>query len=153
MPAIHPVQTRRGAPLARAHARVSERILGVLGTTAAGEAERAAILREAWPSAAVREALEHAARHRSQYMWPWEETPRSIAAGILDDETYDWRAVVSGTIESGGWPVVVSEDDLRAAHELARNAAGVCASHTGAAGLAGLLALRRSGAVASGEAV
>jgi threonine synthase len=153
LPAFHPVQTRGGAPLARAHARVSERMLRALGASGAGEAERAAILRDAWASDSVREALGYAARHRSEFMWPWEETPRSIASGILDDETYDWHAVVSGTIESGGWPVVVSEDDLREAHDLARASTGIAASHTGAAGLAGLIALRRSGTVARGESV
>jgi threonine synthase len=153
LPAFHPVQARGGAPLARAHARVSERMLRALGASGAGEAERAAILRDAWASDTVREALGYAARHRSEFMWPWEETPRSIASGILDDETYDWHAVVSGTIESGGWPVVVSEDDLREAHDLARASTGIAASHTGAAGLAGLIALRRSGTVARGESV
>jgi len=32
-------------------------------------------------------------------MWPWEETPRSVAHGILDDETYDWLAIVKGIME------------------------------------------------------
>jgi threonine synthase len=153
LPAFHPVQTRGAAPLARAHARVSKRILGALGAMAGSEAERAAILRDAWPEPAARAALEHAARHRSEFMWPWEETPRSIASGILDDETYDWHEVVSGTIESGGWPVIVTEDELRAAYDLARSATGIHASHTGAAGLAGLIALRRNGVVARSETV
>ena len=46
-------------------------------------------------------ALAHAARHRADFMWPWETEPVSVATGILDDETYDWLAVVRGTIESG----------------------------------------------------
>jgi len=153
MPAIHPVQTLGGAPLARAHQRLSERILRALGKTASTEAERAAVLRAAWPSPVVRESLEYAARHRSEFMWPWEETPHSVASGILDDETYDWYAVVSGTIESGGWPLVVSEPRLREAYDLAGEATGIRASHTGSAGLAGLIELRRSGAVAAGETV
>ena len=115
--------------------------------------ERARTLRDIRRRPAVREALRYAARHRSEFMRPWPEPPRSIASGILDDETYDWHAVVSGTIESGGWPVVVSEESLREAHDLARAATGIPASHTGAAGLAGLAELRRSGAVAPGETV
>jgi threonine synthase len=153
LPAIHPVQTQRGSPLSRAYQRLSDRILRAFGKTAGTEAERAVALRTAWSSPIVREALEYAARHRSEFMWPWEETPRSVASGILDDETYDWHAVVSGTIESGGWPLVVSEQTLCEAHDLAHEATGIRASHTGAAGLAGLLELRQRGAVAPGETV
>ena len=36
------------------------------------------------------------ASHRSQFMWPWEEPPHSVASGILDDETYDWLAILRG---------------------------------------------------------
>ena len=42
------------------------------------------------------EALRFARTHRSKFMWPWEEEPKSIATGIIDDETYDWAAVVAG---------------------------------------------------------
>ncbi len=103
--------------------------------------------------AAARESLEYAATHRSEFMWPWEETPRSITSGILDDDTYDWHAVVSGTIESGGWPLAVPEEALREAHDHARSATGSRASRTGVAGLAGPIELRRAVAVASGETV
>jgi threonine synthase len=151
LPAIHPVQTQGGSPLARAYERVSRRI--GLGAAAGTEAKRAAALHAAWSSPIVRETLEYAARHRSEFMWPWEETPRSVASGILDDEAYDWHAVVSGTIESGGWPLVVSEETLREAHDLARATTGIRVSHTGAAGLAGLIELRRNGMVAPGERV
>jgi len=153
VPKIHAVQTRGASPLARAWQRVSDRILRGLDAQVSAEADRAAILRSAWPSRIVRESLEYAATHRSEFMWPWEQTPRSIASGILDDETYDWHAVVSGTIESGGWPLVVSEETLREAHDLARAATSIRVSHTGAAGLAGLIELRRAGAVAPGETV
>ncbi len=125
------------AALARAYQRVSDRILRGLDAQVSAVADRAAVLRSAWPSHIVREALEYAATHRSEFMWPWEETPRSIASGILDDETYDWHAAVSGTIESGGWPLVVSEEALRTAHDLARAATGIRVSHTGAAGSRG----------------
>ena len=54
-----------------------------------------------WPPASrpgrpIDAALAYAARHRSDFMWPWEAEPHSVAHGILDDETYDWLAVVAG---------------------------------------------------------
>jgi threonine synthase len=84
--------------------------------------------------------LPAAARERSRFMWPWEGTPASIADGILDDETYDWWAVVEGMRETGGRPVVVGEEVLARARDLARVHAGVDASATGTSGFAGLLA-------------
>jgi threonine synthase len=87
-------------------------------------------------------ALRFASHHRSAFMWPWEEEPRSIAHGILDDETYDWLAVVEGMLATGGHPLVVDEATLVGANALARGATGIDVDHTGSAGLAGLLALR-----------
>ena len=86
-------------------------------------------------------------------MWPWEEEPRSVAHGILDDETYDWLAVVEGMLHSGGSPVVVSEDLLVHANELATSATGIDVDPTGSAGLAGLLALRDRGEIGDHERV
>ncbi|HSP33106.1 MAG TPA: pyridoxal-phosphate dependent enzyme, partial [Thermoanaerobaculia bacterium] len=54
--------------------------------------------------------LDYAIHHRSKFMWPWESAPHSVAHGIIDDETYDWAAVVRGMRETGGWPIVVSEE-------------------------------------------
>ena len=71
------------------------------------------------------------ATHRSEFMWPWEEEPHSIAHGILDDETYDWLAVVRGMLETGGSPVVVDEATLREANDLGRETTGIDADHTG----------------------
>lgn len=86
-------------------------------------------------------------------MWPWEEEPRSIAHGILDDETYDWLAVVEGMLVSGGGPVVVSEDLLARANALAVDATHIEVDPTGSSGLAGLLALRDQGAIGDHERV
>jgi hypothetical protein len=86
-------------------------------------------------------------------MWPWEEEPRSIARGILDDETYDWLAIVKGMLASQGLPLVVDEDTLREANALARKTTSINVCHTGSAGLAGLLQLQRDGVVQSGEKV
>ena len=38
-------------------------------------------------------------------MWPWEGELTSLADGILDDETYDWLAVVEGMLDTGGSPL------------------------------------------------
>ena len=97
--------------------------------------------------------LRYAARHRSEFMWPWEHEPHSVAHGILDDETYDWLAVVEGMLATGGRPVVVGEDALRAANDAARETTGIDVDHTGSAGLAGLQALRDAGEVGDDEKV
>ena len=76
----------------------------------------------------------------------------SIATGILDDETYDWRAVVGGMLTTGGRPVVVSEERLAEAHQLAQTA-GFRVDPTGTAGLAGLLDLLADGIVGADHRV
>jgi threonine synthase len=94
-----------------------------------------------------------AARHRSRYMWPWEGEPRSVAGGIIDDETYDWLAVAGAMRASGGTALVADEATLVEAHRLARRTTGIDVDETGSAGLAGLLLLARAGAVAAGSEV
>jgi threonine synthase len=121
-PRTHTVQTTGGHPLERAYARVRSGLAASPG------------------SSDVHAALHSAARHRSDFMWPWESEPRSIATGILDDETYDWRAIVDGMLVTGGRPLVVSEDRLAGAHRLGHEA-GYAVDPTGSAGLAGLLDL------------
>jgi threonine synthase len=127
LPRIHTVQTLGAHPLERAYHRVR------------------ALLPDEPDAGAVWEAMADAAARRSQFMWPWEEEPKSVAGGILDDETYDWRAVVEGMLLTGGQPLVVSEDLLTEANTLAVAKTGIRADATGSSGLAGLLALRRSG--------
>jgi threonine synthase len=127
-PRLHAVQTRGAFPLARAWERFGAERRG------AGD-----------------DALAWAATHRSELMRPWGEEPKSIAGGILDDETYDWLAVVRGMAASGGSPVVVSEEMLAAAHAAAKRATGVAVDATGSAGLAGWMALARDGALARAE--
>jgi len=138
LPRIHTVQTEGAAPLARAYERVRKR----LGTPE-GEVD----------PAGLEDALTHAATHRSRYMWPWEETPQSIASGILDDETYDWLSVVRAMLRTGGTPIVVSEATLREAHHLAGTSTGIPVDPTGAAGLAGLLHLQHEGGVDPDESL
>ena len=84
-------------------------------------------------------AIRGAARRRSTFMRPWPEEPKSVAHGILDDETYDWLALVEGMVKSGGDALVVSEERLREANRIGREATKTAVSHTGSAGLAGLM--------------
>ena len=101
------------------------------------QAEGCAPLADAWGRAA---AIEQPQRSWPHVMQPWVD-PHSAADGILDDETYDWIADVGAMVESGGSPIVASEDDILRANDVA-NAAGYSVSHTGSAGLAGVLAAR-----------
>jgi threonine synthase len=142
-PRLHTVQTTGAYPLERAYHRVRAML------AAAGQ-ERGDGTRPR--RADVERVLATAARHRSAYMWPWESEPKSIATGILDDETYDWRAVVGAMLTTGGQPVVVTEDRLAEANELG-TATGIPADPTGTAGLAGLLDLRQAGVVGADERV
>jgi threonine dehydratase len=112
-PRLHAVQTAGCAPLARA-------------------VERSAALGGA----------RAAAKEWSSCMWPWETTPVSAATGILDEETYDWVGVAAGIEASGGSAIVVEENEVLAANELACAQTGITVSHTGTAGLAGLLHVR-----------
>ncbi len=89
-----------------------------------------------------------AALHRSHYMWPWHNPERSLADGILDDETYDWWAVSQGMRATGGWPIVVNEAAIARAHQLARLHTDIPASATGTAGLAGALMVAGNGPTA-----
>jgi len=135
LPRIHTVQTTGAHPLERAYRRVR------------------ALLRGEPDPDAVRQAMARAAAHRSAFMRPWETQPHSVATGILDDETYDWRAVVEGMLLTGGRPLVVSEDSLVEANRLAVAQTGIPVDPTGSAGLAGLAGLRRSGAIGDDDRV
>jgi threonine synthase len=132
-PRTHTVQTSGAFPLERAHRLVADRA----GAEPSPES--------------IERALAHAATHRSEFMWPWEERPQSVATGILDDETYDWLAVVRGMLETQGQALVVGDDVILRAGELAREAAGIPVDPTGSAGLAGLMAMLERGAVAPDE--
>jgi threonine synthase len=135
LPRVHTVQTSGAHPLERAYQRV-----------------RATLPADPGPDD-VHAALAAAATRRSEFMWPWEHEPKSVAGGILDDETYDWRAVVEGMLLTGGQPVVVSEDLLVEANTLAVAHTGIPVDPTGSSGLAGLLALRRSGVIGERDRV
>ena len=150
-----------GGALASAvgQALVEARALGLLETLPridTVQTEGAWPLKRAFDAVVARggiDALPYAARHRHEFMWPWETEPASVAHGILDDETYDWVAVVESMLGSGGMPIVVGEELLVHANDLARHVTEIEVDHTGSAGLAGLLALREAGLVADDERV
>ncbi|MBI5608428.1 MAG: PLP-dependent lyase/thiolase [Deltaproteobacteria bacterium] len=167
-PRLHPVQTHGAYPLRRAWLAVAAEVARELGDatltqqaqalTSTGEPAqddrfaRGLHAQLATPAgqAALQRALATATQERSRFMWPWEEAPHSVAHGILDDETYDWLALVRGTLESGGFPVIASEELLVRAHAQGR-AAGYQADPTGTSGLAGLLVLAQAGLLAATE--
>jgi threonine synthase len=132
-PRFHTVQTESAWPLKRAF----DRVVALLGT-------------ESGPDP-VHKTLRHAAHHRAEFMWPWETAPHSIAHGILDDETYDWLAVVEAMLVTGGRSVVVGEEQLAAANALALDTTGIEVDPTGSSGLAGLVALQQQGVIGPGE--
>lgn len=155
MPRICTVQTKSAAPLARAYARVVTGVaqrVPLAGPPPDDPRARADWLRDRRPDV-IEAQLRHAATHRSQYMWPWESVPKSVAHGILDDETYDWWAVVDGMVRTGGVPLVVDESTLRTAHRSVIWTTGVQASATGTAGVAGVSAMARDGLLRPGEIV
>lgn len=160
LPRVHAVQTRAVHPLKRAYDEVRRRILDRLGREyglppRVGSSEHVqtdAIAAQA-SSQVVQDELRYAAAHRADFMWPWEEAPRSVATGIVDDETYDWLAIIRGMVETGGYPVVVDEETLIDANRLAQRETGIQVDPTGSAGLAGLLALHRAGEVGPHEQV
>ncbi len=166
LPRIHAVQTRGAWPLARAYELVARRLLARLDRAApparrrtveplapVAAADRAERLRAFVATPQGAGELERTTRHRADVMWPWESEPHSLAHGILDDETYDWYAVVRGMLVTGGYPVVVDEALVGEAVALGRETTGIDVDPTGTAGLAGLLELRRRGAVGDDETV
>jgi threonine dehydratase len=112
-PKLHAVQTEQCAPLARA-----------------------------WNHARDSGGAKNAGARWSDCMWPWESVKPSLADGILDDETYDWIGVCNQMADSGGSPIVVTEQHVVDAYSLAHRATDINVSPTGTAGLAGLLAMR-----------
>jgi threonine synthase len=143
LPRVHTVQTTGAYPLKRAYDALAERILRRVPAVAeqgfmpASDRERADLI--GGHPGLIDDELRFARHHRSAFMRPWEKTPHSVAHGILDDETYDWAAVVEGMLKTGGWPLVVAEGLLVEANALARETTGVNVDHTGSAGLAGVM--------------
>jgi len=157
-PRIHTVQTMGAYPLRVAYESLVERILdrhprGSEAPSLSGPFARAAWLREHLADPVIDEEIHYAATHRSEFMRPWPDEPTSIADAILDDETYDWLAIVRGMLRTGGVPLAVSEARLAQAHRLARSATDISVDPTGTAGLAGCLQAAEMEAFKPGEKI
>jgi threonine synthase len=135
LPQLVAVQTTGASPLVRAYNRASDQ------------------LSEGPTDVTVPALLHRLAQHRSEVMWPWEDEPHSLATGILDDETYDWRAIVDALLRTNGRALAVGEADIAEAHRLVHCHTQIDADPTGTAGVAGLLAEARAATVAPGENV
>src|SRR4051794_5245632 len=145
-------ETEIGPPLDRVFAQVGAgtfaaclvagvQMGGAMPKLHAVQTDSCAPLQRAWDKAAELGGPGVAESHWSELMWPWEHVGRSAADGILDDETYDWIPVMRA-MDRGGSPIVVTESLVEEANELASKTTGINASHTGTAGLAGLMAAR-----------
>lgn len=102
------------------------------------QAEGCAPLRRAWDLLAPDFDFAAAEAAPETYMWPWDN-PQSYASGILDDVTYDWLPLLKATHASGGEPIVVPEEWMVRAHDMAKAETDVPVCSTGVAGFAGLL--------------
>jgi threonine dehydratase len=120
----------------------SLRSAGVHPRLHAVQTEGCAPLARAWEKALATGGARNAGPRWNECMWPWETTPVSIADGILDDETYDWIGVLDAMADTGGAPVVVSEQQVQQAYDWVHSLTSVNVSATGVAGLAGLIAMR-----------
>ena len=123
LPAVFTVQTMGAYPLKQAFTRFI------------GEADSTDLVG----------SLRRAAQNRADYMKPWPATPHSVAHGILDDETYDWLALVEAMAATDGDARIVGEPSLIEARRIGREVAGIAVSATGSAGLAGLMDIAGAG--------
>lgn len=142
LPSLHPVQAETAHPYVSAWRRFAADALARLGVDDPATDQGRATALSAHRSKLDLDELTY--RHddldgADGPMVPWPGTPASVASGILDDVTYDWRTVLRHQIETAGFPVLVNEDTFVAARELARSQADPAPDATGAAGLAGLL--------------
>ncbi len=157
MPRICSVQTTGCWPLARAY----HRLLADMDPDRYGQPSLADVrgfrptdLDNVRDNPTLRHQLiQRAAHTRSRWMSPWPSAPTSTARGILDDETYDWLAVVQAMFATAGFPLVVTESQLMHAQQLSQLDFEYPADATGAAGLAGVLELAGRGDFSPGDRV
>lgn len=147
--ALHAVQTEACAPLVRAWRYLTYD----LGTRLGVDVPEAAPDRAALFTRYGTEASKLMTDQPERYMWPWEPVGTSAATGILDDVTYDWQTVVGPMVDSGGWPVLVGEEQVVEANALGRGHTGIDVDATGTAGLAGLLDARTLQRIGAGDQV
>merc|ERR1712216_272552 len=108
-PLFNTVQTHGGHPLERAHSKVVKELLK--GEKNPSERQR-------------QQAITQAKGSKADYMQAWEE-PHSVAHGILDDETYDWMNLCDAMLQTRGEALVVSDERVCQATDVARHLTGV----------------------------
>lgn len=133
---LHPVQPQRAHPYAAAWERLVPRLLEAAELDDPGNPVDLA-MKLAQP--ARDGAFDDIIAAADDVMSPWPAAPTSVASGILDDITYDWRPLVLHQLRSAGWPLLPSEDDFMTAVDVARPHVSPPPDATGAAGLAGAL--------------
>lgn len=146
VPRVYLVQTESAYPLKRAYDRFVDRLLGEDSSEIGPDeslksAQERAEAVSKLPREELEAAFDYAAKHRSEFMWPWETEPKSIATGILDDETYDWLWDLKAITYTGGFPLSAPEHSLERANKLTLASASISADHTGSAGLGALIRL------------
>ncbi len=147
LPRLHPVQAASAHPYVAGWRRIAPALLARLGLPDPApdlRPDRAWAQALAGPAADGRLRLPDDLDAIAHLMAPWPGTPHSVASGILDDLTYDWRTVLSHQIRTGGWPQLADEATLAEAAVLAAGLVTPPPDATGAAGLAGLLAAARA---------
>lgn len=150
LPRIDAIQTSRVAPFVRAWRLASEWVVAQKGMrTLPGKfLNEDGYLRALHARASLR--LEdrcllgrpsYLALHRDHFMQTWLDVQPSLAHGILDDETYDWVALLEGVLGTRGRAMTVEESQLQQAWEAVREVSDLRPCYTGVAGLAGAMAL------------
>ena len=97
--------------------------------------------------------MRDAAAHRSDYMWPWEEEPKSIATGSSTTRRTTgapWSRACSPPADRQWW---WTNARCWEANDLAVEATGIPVDPTGSSGLAGLMALAAEGLIGDDERV
>ena len=102
----------------------------------------AALVAANFESRSVQSALKTIAAHRRDFFCPWNANePHSVAEGILDDTTYDGFEIARAMIQTGGVPVILTEELLCNAWDIGTRCTKLNISATGTAGLAALQSL------------
>lgn len=138
-PRLHPVQPTTAHPLIAAWQRLVPDLLQLAHLEASADDPVTLGRMLAEPAA---DGLFDDLLATSTAMQAWPTTPSSIASGILDDVTYDWRPLVALQLRSAGWPVTVTEEQLELvtrwiADRAVSDRSAPPPDATGAAGLAG----------------
>ena len=172
IPKIYAVQTRGGFPLIRAYYLIIKKISNLYNlkcsltydkkanyreqnknildymTTYVEEIKNIAnFCKEHYNSHVIKNILNEILQDDkvNNYMWSWEDEPKSIAHGILDDITYDWIAIIHGMLKTGGLPIIIDEDDIINTNIKAKKVTNIKVDYTGSSGLSGLIKLYQLG--------